>query len=84
MPRGANAVVMQEHAREEGEFVIFEQAARPGQHFVLAGAEARVGEVVVTRGTRISYAELAMAAEVGRVASAGDPAAARGDSFNGR
>jgi molybdopterin molybdotransferase len=67
LPRGANTVVMQEYAREEGEFVTFEQAAKPGQHFVLAGAEARVGEVVVTRGTRISYAELAMAAEVGRV-----------------
>ena len=67
VPRGANTVVMQEYAREEGDVVILEQAAKPGQHFVHAGAEARVGEVVVTRGTRISYAELAMAAEVGRV-----------------
>jgi molybdopterin molybdotransferase len=67
VPRGANTVVMQEYAREEGDAVILEQAAKPGQHFVHAGAEARVGEVVVTRGTRISYAELAMAAEVGRV-----------------
>jgi molybdopterin molybdotransferase len=38
---------------------------RPGQHYVLAGAEARVGEVVIQRGTRLSYAELALAAEVG-------------------
>jgi molybdopterin molybdotransferase len=67
VPRGANTVVMQEYAREEGDLVIFEQAAKVGQYFVHAGAEARVGEVVVTRGTRISYAELAMAAEVGRV-----------------
>ncbi|MFZ1203962.1 MAG: gephyrin-like molybdotransferase Glp [Candidatus Acidiferrales bacterium] len=66
VPRGSNAVVMQEHTRTDGEFVIFENAVRPGQHYVLAGAESRVGEVMVTRGTRLSYAELAMAAEVGQ------------------
>jgi molybdopterin molybdotransferase len=67
MPRGASAVVMQEYAKEEGEFVIFEQAAKLGQYYVHAGAEARAGEVVIVRGTRLGYPELAMAAEVGRV-----------------
>jgi molybdopterin molybdotransferase len=67
VPRGANTVVMQEYAREEGGAVIFAQVAKSGQYFVHAGAEARVGEVVVSRGARISYAELAMAAEVGRI-----------------
>ena len=66
LPKGANAVVMQEHTRAEGDFVIIENAVRPGQHYVLAGAESRVGEIMVTRGTRLSYAELAMAAEVGQ------------------
>ncbi|HKV03748.1 MAG TPA: gephyrin-like molybdotransferase Glp [Candidatus Acidoferrales bacterium] len=66
VPAGANAVVMHEFTRTDGDFVLFEQAARPGQNYVLAGAEARVGEVVVGRGTRLSYAELAMAAEVGQ------------------
>jgi molybdopterin molybdotransferase len=66
VPRGANAVVMHEYTREEGDSVVFEQAARAGQYYVLAGAEARVGEVVVPRGTRLGYAELALAAEVGR------------------
>ena len=65
LPRGANAVVMHEHTREEGDWVVFQQAVRPGQYYVLAGAEARVGEVVVPRGTRLGYAELAVAAEVG-------------------
>lgn len=67
VPRGANAVVMHEYTREEGDFVVFEQAARPGQYYVLAGAEARIGESVVPRGTRLGYAELAVAAEVGHV-----------------
>ena len=66
VPTGANAVLMHEHTRVDGDFVVPEQAAHAGQHYVLAGAEARVGEVVVPRGTRLSYAELAMAAEVGR------------------
>ncbi|MBZ5501647.1 MAG: molybdopterin molybdotransferase MoeA [Acidobacteriia bacterium] len=65
LPKGANTVVMQEHVRTEDDFVVLEDAARPGQHLVLAGAEARVGEVMVVRGSRLSYAELAMAAEVG-------------------
>ena len=67
VPRGANAVVMQEYARVEGDFVIFEQAARPGQNFIFAGEHARMGEVVVPRGARLGYAELALLAEVGRV-----------------
>jgi molybdopterin molybdotransferase len=67
VPKGASAVIMQEYAREEGEFVIFEQGTKMGQHYVHAGAEARVGEVVIPRSTRLGYAELAMAAEVGRV-----------------
>ena len=66
LPRGTNAVVMQEHTRTDGDFIVLENAVRPGQHYVLAGAESRVGEVMVTRGTRLSYAELAMAAEVGQ------------------
>ena len=65
VPRGANAVVMHEYTREEGDYIIVEQAARAGQYYVLAGAEARIGEAVITRGTRLGYAELAVAAEVG-------------------
>jgi molybdopterin molybdotransferase len=66
LPKGANAVLMHEHTCVQGDFVEPKQEAHEGQHYVLAGAEARVGEVVVPRGTRLSYAELAMAAEVGR------------------
>jgi molybdopterin molybdotransferase len=67
VPRGANAVVMQEHAHAEGDSVVLDQPARPGQNFVFAGEHARVGEIVVPRGSRLGYAELAVLAEVGRV-----------------
>src|SRR5271168_3944869 len=66
MPRGANSVVMNEHARIEGEYVVLDEAAREGAHFVLEGQETRVGESVIARGNRLGYAELAIAAQVGR------------------
>lgn len=65
LPRGTNAVVMHEQTRAEGDCIILSHAARPGQHYVLAGAECRVGETVLSRGRRVSFAEIAMAAEVG-------------------
>src|SRR5580704_309608 len=67
VPRGANAVVMQEYTHPDGDFIVFEPPARAGQNFVLAGAEARAVEVMVARGTRLSYAELAVSAEVGHL-----------------
>ena len=66
VPRGADAVVMQEYAHTDGDFVVIEQAAQQGQNFILAGEHARTGETVVARGARLGYAELAMAAGVGR------------------
>jgi molybdopterin molybdotransferase len=66
VPRGADTVVMQEYARIDGDTVILDKPAHPHQNYVLAGSETRAGEVVVPRGARLSYAELAMAAQVGR------------------
>jgi molybdopterin molybdotransferase len=65
VPRGATAVVMLEHTRAEGDTIILSQSVRPGQHYVLAGAECRIGERVLSCGTRLSFTEIAMAAEVG-------------------
>jgi molybdopterin molybdotransferase len=66
VPKGADTVVMVEQTRTDGDMVTFEHAAQAHQNFVLAGSETRAGEVVLTRGTRLGYAELAMAAQVGR------------------
>lgn len=65
IPRGANAVVMQEFARIEDGFAVLDRPALPSQNYVMAGAESRVGECVIARGTRLGFAELAMAAQVG-------------------
>jgi molybdopterin molybdotransferase len=66
LPRGTNAVVMLEYARVEGDSVVLENSVRAGQHYVVEGQETRAGESVLKRGTRLGYAELAMAAQVGR------------------
>lgn len=65
VPKGADAVVMQEYARVEGECVVLERAATAGQNFVVAGTESRAGDVLLQRGKRLGYAELAMAAQAG-------------------
>jgi molybdopterin molybdotransferase len=65
IPRGANAVVMQEFAHIEEGFAVLDQPVLPSQNYVMAGAESRVGERVIARGTRLGFAELAMAAQVG-------------------
>lgn len=66
VPRGADAVVMLEHTRLEQGEVVVEKHVRAGENIVAAGSEAKARQVVLTSGTRLGYAELAMAAQVGR------------------
>ncbi len=65
VPSGADAVVMIEHTKRDGEQVKFERDALTGQNIVPRGSEARAGQTLLTPGTRLGYAELASAAQVG-------------------
>jgi molybdopterin molybdotransferase len=65
VPAGADAVVMIEHTQREGDLVRFARAAQRGQNIVPRGSEARAGETILTPGTRLGFAELALAAQVG-------------------
>jgi molybdopterin molybdotransferase len=65
VPSGADAVVMVEHTKRDGEEVRFERDAVTGQNFVPRGSEARAGQTLLTPGMRLGYAELALAAQVG-------------------
>jgi molybdopterin molybdotransferase len=67
VPGGADAVVMIEHARLEGAVVQFERDTRTGQNIVPRGSEAAAGQTILSRGKRLGYAELALAAQVGAV-----------------
>jgi molybdopterin molybdotransferase len=65
VPTGADAVVMIEHTKRDGDEVRFERAAVTGQNFVPRGSEARAGQTLLTPGMKLGYAELALAAQVG-------------------
>jgi molybdopterin molybdotransferase len=69
VPSGADAVVMLEYTRasDHGQKadVVFERAAGRGQNIVGTGTEIRGGKVVVGKGSRLSHATLALAAQVG-------------------
>jgi len=65
VPSGADAVVMIEHTKRDGEEVRFERAAVTGQNFVPRGSEARAGQTLLMPGMKLGYAELALAAQVG-------------------
>jgi len=67
LPPGADSVVMLEHTRTEGKRVFFERAAEAGQNVVPRGSEAREGQTLLEPGARMGYAELALAAQVGKI-----------------
>ena len=67
VPQGADAVVMIEHTRADGDNVVFDRTITLGQHIVKCGAEATNGHLFVNRGTRLGFAEIAAAAQVGAV-----------------
>jgi molybdopterin molybdotransferase len=67
VPSGADAVAMIEFTKVDaaGDRVTFERAAAAGQNVVARGSEARAGEELLAAGTRLGYAEMALAAQVG-------------------
>jgi molybdopterin molybdotransferase len=66
LPIGADAVVMREHATEDGERVRVHQSATVGQHIRRQGENAPVGSVVATRGQTLTPSLLGLCAAVGR------------------
>ena len=65
VPPGADAVVMIEHTKCEGDSVCFERNTTAGQNIVPRGSEARAGQTLLSPGVRLGFAELALAAQVG-------------------
>jgi molybdopterin molybdotransferase len=74
VPTGADAVVMIEYTKLDSPHspgtspqVQFERDAQAGQNIVAKGSEAASGQRILAPGTRLGYAELALAAQVGTV-----------------
>lgn len=65
LPPDADAVVMQENARREGDTLHLDQAVRAGQHVRRAGEDLAKGHLALAAGTRLSAGALALAAMCG-------------------
>jgi molybdopterin molybdotransferase len=66
VPSGANSVVMVEHTSRAGDRVQVTRGVSAGDNIVPMGAEGKRGEQLLPSGTRLSYAEIALAASAGR------------------
>src|SRR5258707_2437425 len=65
-PSGADTIVMIEHTSRTGDHVQIQRSISEGENIVPAGAEAKHGDKLLSPGTRLGYAEIAVAASVGR------------------
>lgn len=91
VPPGADAIVMVEDTRVEGDGVLVGRVARPGDHVRPAGGDLEAGSVVFPAGTVLGPAHLGVVASLGRatvavvrrprvaVMSTGDELVAPGD-----
>ncbi len=66
VPPGADAVVMVEHTKREGNRITLERVAERGQNIVPQGKEAKANSLLLAHATRLGYVELALAAQVGQ------------------
>ncbi|GLK69525.1 molybdopterin molybdotransferase MoeA [Hansschlegelia plantiphila] len=65
LPSGADAVVIQEDATRDGDFVVLNEAARTGRHVRRAGLDFSEGETLLPAGRRLGARDLALAAALG-------------------
>ena len=65
IPAGADAVVMQEDCRADGESVVIGRQPAAGDFVRHKGDDIRAGDVVLPAGTRLGPAEIGQAASIG-------------------
>jgi len=65
LPPGADAILVKEQARREGDFIVPLQSSKSGDHVRRAGEELRAGEVVVPCGERLDPLRIAALAAAG-------------------
>jgi molybdopterin molybdotransferase len=66
LPEGADAIVMVEYTRREGDRMTTDRSAEPHQFINRQASEASRGEVVLRAGTRVDYSAVAAMAAFGR------------------
>lgn len=66
VPKGADAVVMQEYCRVDGDQVLIDAPPKAEQFVRRQGSEIRTGQRMLTAGTRLSAGHLGLAASLGQ------------------
>lgn len=66
VPEGSDQIVMVEHTRHDGDFMITERAASMGEFINPQGSEAKAGEAILSAGKRLGFADIALLATYGR------------------
>ncbi|WP_374512123.1 gephyrin-like molybdotransferase Glp [Niveibacterium sp.] len=65
IPPGADAVVMQERCRTDGDGVVVDELPRIGQNIRRRGEDIEVGAPVLSAGSRLNAARIGLAASIG-------------------
>ena len=65
LPAGADAVIAQEDAQRDGDFVTVNEIAKPGKFVRRAGLDFTRGEILLQPGTRLEPRALGLAAAMG-------------------
>lgn len=66
LPRGADSVLMVEHARVADQGLVVTRPVAPGANVSYAGTDMARGELVLRRGTRLTARETGVLAAIGR------------------
>jgi molybdopterin molybdotransferase len=62
LPEGADAVVIQEHAKRDGDLVTIEKPSPKGRHIRAQGLDFKAGDALLAAGHRLTARDLALAA----------------------
>jgi len=65
VPQGANAVIMQEQARVDGDSISFDNCPAVGANIRPAGNDIRRGDTILQKGCRLRPQEIGLAASIG-------------------
>ncbi|HYE36831.1 gephyrin-like molybdotransferase Glp [Methylocaldum sp.] len=65
LPENADAVLMQEHARREGDHIQVAAEPKPGEHIRPRGEELKAGDRLLSEGEYLGPAEIGLLASIG-------------------
>ncbi len=87
VPDGADAIVIQENTKADGDFIVMDSASPPGKHIRVAGLDFKTGDILLRAGKRLTARDVSLiaAADWPRVAVRKKPViavAATGDELS--